>query len=122
MTVAPNKGSCSPNLDASSPNIGSSSLYLEGRYGKAETAPCGTASLLHQRVVDKLGIMCANHRQGSRSVLDADLDAFTMSQFTPETACSNPITNLTQISNKLVGRPTALRNNNGRRVFRRAVK
>lgn len=52
MTVAPNTGSCSPNLWASSPN-------LAGGCEKAEAASCGTASLLHQRVVDRLGTICA---------------------------------------------------------------
>lgn len=113
-----NSGSCSPNLRPSSPNMGSSYLHLQGKNGKAEAAPCGSASLLHQRVVDKLGIMCANRRQGSRSALGAT----TLSPFRTEMACSDPITIMTQISMKLVGRPKPSRNANGHRAFRRAVK
>lgn len=40
----------------------------------------------------------------------------------PDKASEPAITNSTQISIKLVGRPKSLRNANGRRAFRRAVK
>lgn len=89
---------------------------------QAEAAPCGTALLLHQRMVDKLGTICTNHRQGSRSVQDADLDVASMLQFKTENGCSVPITNLTQISMKLVGRPMDIRNLHGRSAMRKTTK
>lgn len=213
MTVAPNTGSCSPNLWASSPN-------LAGGCEKAEAAPCGTASLLHQRLVGKLDTICAipcprsrlaapetelaehsimeytggmtkryqtvaemvqamdlpeaqkkrqleylEERQLSRALtvmraqrrmtqkdaaeklswsqgrvskleMKADHDisigdladyAEAMGMqvaitFSPDKAAKPSITNLTQISMKLVGRSMALRNSDGRRAFRKTAQ